>query len=179
MTQHQSEVCKTQFSKFDFFKCYRQNRGNVGGQTIVKFNVVSEKNIFGSVSSRPVAARGISWKFLVKIQINSIKKYKKKIFEFFFIFKIVNKTDSPYSNMIIYPRRNFPNSLQNMSAVDLSCNMCTKEFDSNADLKRHMIKQHKEDPVSCEECGKEMINKYALRSHMQSHEFQQCKKTES
>ena len=58
---------------------------------------------------------------------------------------------------------------------DLSCNMCTKEFDSNADLKRHIIKQHKEDPVSCEECGKEMINKYALRSHMQSHEFQQCK----
>ena len=115
MTQHQSEVCKTQFSKFDFFKCYRQNRGNVGGQTIVKFNVVSEKNIFGFVSSRPVAARGISWKFLVKIQINSIKKYEKNWF--FFIFKIVNKTDLSYSNMIIYPRRDLLNSLQNMSAV--------------------------------------------------------------
>ena len=82
----------------------------MGGQTLVKFNVVSEKNIFGAVSLQPVAARGILCKFLVKIQINSVKKGEKKKFEFFFIFKIVNKTDSPYSNMIIYPRRNFPNS---------------------------------------------------------------------
>ena len=53
--------------------------------------------------------------------------------------------------------------------------MCLKEFDSNLQLKSHMTKQHKEDPVACEECGKEVINKYALRSHMQSHEFEQCK----
>ena len=45
------------------------------------------------------------------------QKIRKKNFEFFFIFKIVNKTDLSYSNMIIYPRRDFPNSLQNMSAV--------------------------------------------------------------
>ena len=43
---------------------------------------------------------------------------------------------------------------------DISCNMCIKEFESNAELKRHMIKKHKEDPVSYEECGKEVINKY-------------------
>ena len=38
------------------------------------------------------------------------QKIQKKIFEFFFIFKIVNKTDLSYSNMIIYTRRDFPNS---------------------------------------------------------------------
>ena len=34
---------------------------------------------------------------------------------------------------------------------DISCNMCLKEFDSNLQLKSHMMKQHKEDPVACEE----------------------------
>ena len=36
---------------------------------------------------------------------------------------------------------------------DISCNMCLKEFESNLRLKSHMMKKHKEDPVSCEECG--------------------------
>ena len=58
---------------------------------------------------------------------------------------------------------------------DIFCNMCLKEFESNLQLKSHLMKQHKEDPVSCEECDKELINKYALRSHMQSHEFDQRK----
>ena len=62
-----------------------------------------------------------------------------------------------------------------VSLEDISCNICTKEFETNFELKTHMIRQHKEDPVSCEECGKEFLNKYALRSHMQSHEFDQCK----
>ena len=53
-----------------------------------------------------------------------------------------------------------------VSLEDISCNICTKEFETNVELKYHMIRQHKEDPVSCEECGKEPLNKYALRSHM-------------
>ena len=36
---------------------------------------------------------------------------------------------------------------------DIFCNMCLKEFESNLQLKSHLMKQHKEDPVSCEECG--------------------------
>ena len=62
-----------------------------------------------------------------------------------------------------------------VSLEDISCNICTKEFETNLELKYHMIRQHNEDPVSCEECGKELLNKHALRSHMKSHEFDQCK----
>ena len=33
---------------------------------------------------------------------------------------------------------------------DISCNMCLKDFESNLQFKSHMMKQHKEDPVTCE-----------------------------
>ena len=42
---------------------------------------------------------------------------------------------------------------------DLSCNLCGKDFLSNKALKTHTIKYHKEDTVSCDECGKEVKNK--------------------
>ena len=42
---------------------------------------------------------------------------------------------------------------------DLSCNLCGKDFLSNKALKTHTIKYHKEDTVSCDECGKEVKKK--------------------
>ena len=35
-----------------------------------------------------------------------------------------------------------------LETEDISCNIWTKEFETNSELKYHMIRQHKEDPVS-------------------------------
>ena len=57
---------------------------------------------------------------------------------------------------------------------DLTCNICSKDFNRYTYLKIHSRQVHNEDPVSCDECGKELQNKWSLRSHMQSHEMATC-----
>ena len=63
----------------------------------------------------------------------------------------------------------------NPLSEDLSCNLCGKDFQNNKALKTCTIKYHKEDKVSCDECGKEVMNMNFLRSHMQSHGFENDK----
>ena len=58
---------------------------------------------------------------------------------------------------------------------DLTCNICNKDYDSYLNLKIHSRQVHKEEPVSCEECGKELLNKWSLRGHIQYHEYETCK----
>ena len=83
------------------------------------------------------------------------------------------------------------------SLEDLTCNICIKDFVSYSALEQHSRQIHKvciciyisiykyllskiyfcykEEPISCEECGKELLNKYALQGHMQSHQNETCK----
>ena len=73
------------------------------------------------------------------------------------------------SALLISPHRVSQHVLGSKQKDSKTCDVCSRQFQCPAELKRHLLVHTGEKPFSCDICGKAFNRKYTLKVHRNSH----------